>query len=559
MLGAINTCDEAPFEREDGTIQWITWDVRPWYASEDVIGGIIMYTADITLSKQKDADRRKIENILERSNQVAKIAHWEFDVATGKVLWSKLANEIFDMPEAYQPDRESVFSFYKKGPNLDALLSAIAESARSGKPYDLEVELVTAKGIHKWIRIIGDSEFEKEVCVRRLGIFQDITKTKTIEADVIRINKELNAILNAGHVSIIGTDPNGLITHFSKGAERLLQYKASEMVGIQSPAIIHLEAEVEKRGIELSENYGREISGFNVFIEIALIEGFESREWSYVRKDGTTFPVQLVATAIKDNMGKVLGFLGVATDISVIKKSESEILQLMEITNGQNERLKNFAHIVSHNLRSHAGNFSMMLDLLTHEEPEIADHQYIKLIKKASENLTETIANLNEVVLMNNEVEKNLVPIELKYVVAAAIDNVSTLIKEAKITMINGIEAGVKVMGLSAYLDSIVLKFITNGIKYRSLDRESEINISATKEDNWVVLKIEDNGIGIDLKKHQAKLFGMYKTFHPNPDARGIGLFITKNQIEALGGKVEVTSTVNEGTTFKIFLKNEKS
>ncbi|TCD01288.1 PAS domain S-box protein [Pedobacter psychroterrae] len=559
LKGAIHTCDEAEFEREDGSTQWITWDVRPWYASEDHIGGIIMYTADITVSKQKDAERRKIENILERSNQVAKIAHWEIDAKTGKVSWSKLANEIYELPDNYQPDRESILKFYKKGPNLDKLLLAVEESKKKGKSYDLEVELVTAKGNNKWIRIIGDAEFKKGFCIRRLGIFQDITKTKKIEEDIIRINEELNVVLNSGHVSIIGTDPNGVITHFSSGAEKLLLYQKSEMVGIQSPEILHLQTEVELRGSELSTHYGREISGFDVFTEPVRTGSFDSHEWSYVRKDGTIFPVQLVVTALRNGNGEIYGFLGVATDISDIKKAEKELVQLMEITNGQNERLKNFAHIVSHNLRSHAGNFAMMLDLLAQEEPEIAEHEYIKLVKKASDNLTETIANLNEVVLMNTAVEQNLVPIELKHAVSAAIQNVSILIKDAEITITNDVEDEVKVLGVSAYIDSIVLNFITNGIKYRALDRPGIIKLSSHKENNWVVLTVEDNGVGIDLIKHGAKLFGMYKTFHPNPDARGIGLFITKNQVEALGGKIDVSSVVNEGTIFKIFLKHEKS
>ena len=71
------------------------------------------------------------------------------------------------------------------------------------------------------------------------------------------------------------------------------------------------------------------------------------------------------------------------------------------------------------------------------------------------------------------------------------------------------------------------------------------------------VLSISDNGLGIDLKKHKNALFGMYKTFHKNQNARGIGLFITKNQVEAMGGKIEVSSELNKGTTFKIYFDEE--
>lgn len=108
-----------------------------------------------------------------------------------------------------------------------------------------------------------------------------------------------------------------------------------------------------------------------------------------------------------------------------------------------------------------------------------------------------------------------------------------------------------------SYLESILLNFTTNAIKYSHPDRIPEIYYDLEKENDKFVLKIKDNGLGIDLDRHGEKLFGMYKTFHNNPDARGIVLFITKNQIESMGGKVEVESKKNIGTTFKIFFNNE--
>jgi PAS domain S-box-containing protein len=76
LAGATNQCDEAPFERADGTVQWLQWDVRPWYQTENEIGGLLMYTADITHIKDKENERKRIQHILEKTNQVARIAHW---------------------------------------------------------------------------------------------------------------------------------------------------------------------------------------------------------------------------------------------------------------------------------------------------------------------------------------------------------------------------------------------------------------------------------------------------------------------------------------------------
>ncbi|MBJ7428708.1 MAG: ATP-binding protein, partial [Bacteroidia bacterium] len=109
----------------------------------------------------------------------------------------------------------------------------------------------------------------------------------------------------------------------------------------------------------------------------------------------------------------------------------------------------------------------------------------------------------------------------------------------------------------AAYLESIIYNLISNAIKYSKKDnkQQSFIQVSSEIINNKIVLSILDNGIGIDLIKNKDKLFGMYKTFHDNEDARGIGLFITKNQIEAMGGTIDVFSELGLGTTFKITFK----
>jgi PAS domain S-box-containing protein len=337
----------------------------------------------------------------------------------------------------------------------------------------------------------------------------------------------------------------------------LLQYTADEVIGIHTPALLHAEEEVIARGKELTEYFGRTIEGFNVFVEMEA--PFESREWTYIRKDGSAFPVQLVVTAIRNSNGEVKGFLGVATDISKLKKAEKEMQLLLDFSTDQNKRLKNFAYIVSHNLRSHAGNIHMLLDLYIRKHPEAAENEIISHIKTASASLKETISNLNEVVTINNLVDQNLASINLQNAIEQAVDNVRQLAINADVIITSKVSKSISIEGLPAYIDSILLNFLTNGIKYRSPDRKGQIELSAVLKDNFVILSISDNGLGIDLTKNRDKLFGMYKTFHNNKDARGIGLFITKNQVEAMGGKIEVESEVNVGTLFKIYLKHEKN
>lgn len=559
MQGAINQCDEAPFERADGTLQWITWSVRPWYISEGNIGGLLMYTADITHIKEKDLEKRRIEEILDKTNEIARIGTWEVDLLHNKIKWSRITKEIHEVDPGYEPALDEAINFFKEGKSRDLIQHAVSDAIVNGTTYDLELELVTAKGNVVWARAIGQADFKNGLCTRLYGVFQDIGEIKKATESLNKLNDELNAILNAGYVSIIGTDSEGLITHFSKGAEMLLQYTADEVIGIHTPALLHAEEEVIARGKELTEYFGRTIEGFNVFVEIAKEGSFESREWTYIRKDGSTFPVQLVVTAIRNANGEVRGFLGVATDISKLKKTEKEMQLLLDFSTDQNNRLKNFAYIVSHNLRSHAGNIDMLLDLYTRKHPEAAENKIISHIKTASESLKETILNLNEVVTINNLVDQNLASINLQNAIEHAVDNVRQLATNADVIITNKVSKSISIEGLPAYVDSILLNFLTNGIKYKSPDRKGQIELSAILKDNFVILSIRDNGLGIDLAKNGDKLFGMYKTFHDNKDARGIGLFITKNQVEAMGGKIEVESEVNVGTLFKIYLKHEKN
>ena len=130
--------------------------------------------------------------------------------------------------------------------------------------------------------------------------------------------------------------------------------------------------------------------------------------------------------------------------------------------------------------------------------------------------------------------------------------------KSKKVTLINEVPDSASVRAIPSYMESIIMNFITNSIKYKHPDRDPIIKITSTKNNGYIVISIKDNGIGIDLKKYGDKLFGMYKTFHKNPDAKGIGLYITKNQVEAMNGKIITCSEVDKGTTFNIYL-NEKN
>lgn len=157
----------------------------------------------------------------------------------------------------------------------------------------------------------------------------ELEATKTTLASA---NRQLQAVLDAAsEFSIIATDPDGLITIFNHGAEKMLSYTAEEMVGKQTPLAIHLITEIEARGSELSSELGRPVAGFSVFVEHARDVGADQHEWTYLRKDGSRLLVSLTVTAMRDEQGNITGFLGIAEDITRRKAAERQLQENEEL------------------------------------------------------------------------------------------------------------------------------------------------------------------------------------------------------------------------------------
>lgn len=159
-----------------------------------------------------------------------------------------------------------------------------------------------------------------------VGVTHDITERKLAEDKLQAAHKSLSDILNAAiHSSIIATDVNGVITVFSKGAEKMLGYSAQELIHKQTPAVFHLEREVINRSQELTREFGRPVQGFEVFACKAKIQEHEERTWTYIRKDGAFISVNLIVTAIRDANNEITGFLGIASDITERMLAEEEL------------------------------------------------------------------------------------------------------------------------------------------------------------------------------------------------------------------------------------------
>ena len=257
---------------------------------------------------------------------------------------------------------------------------------------------------------------------------------------------------------------------------------------------------------------------------------------------------------IIDDYGKCVKIRGIFQDIDTIKKNTLILQSSINLLNDQNKRLQNFAYIVSHNLRSHTGNLQFMVNLF--EESESVDDraEVFAHIKSISSSLITTIEHLNEIVKIHTEIDRDRKIIEFEEVFKRVVSALQSNVESTRAKIEYDFTKCPAIRYIPAYLESILQNLLTNALKYRHPDRPPVITCRTVKDHNHIYLLFEDNGIGIDMERYGDKVFGMYKTFHQNTDAKGIGLFITRNQIESLGGTIKVDSTVNVGTKFTIRL-----
>ncbi len=243
------------------------------------------------------------------------------------------------------------------------------------------------------------------------------------------------------------------------------------------------------------------------------------------------------------------------SNVTEKKVNEARMTELLELTLHQNKRLQNFAHIVSHNLRSHSNNINTLIEYFKLDFPHLQSENIVEMLTNSASKLTDTVENLAQVSKLTRSHSDDLEEANLSDRLNNALSVVAPDVIKCGVKVLNEVDPSLQVRVIPAYLDNILLNLLTNAIKYRDDQKEPMILLRATANDHFVILTVEDNGLGIDLQRHERKIFGMYKTFHNHPDSRGIGLFITKNQVEAMGGFIEVESTPQKGSVFTVSLQ----
>lgn len=284
---------------------------------------------------------------------------------------------------------------------------------------------------------------------------------------------------------------------------------------------------------------------------------FFSDEVEYVSREGEKFWLHADVTPMLGEDRKVKQCFVILSDYTELKQAQADLQQQANHLFLQNRDLQEFTYMVSHNLRAPVANvlgLSSMLGKLG-KNTALFDTS-LSHLRTSATKLDTVIRDMNMILSIRDRSEM----LEKEQVEFAEVwqqvfqDFEESLRKcEGKVTV--DIQEGLCMIGLRAYLYSVFHNLMSNAIKYRSSERSLHIRVKCRSNPNrGTIITIADNGSGFDMDKAGKDIFKLYKRFHTDKEGRGIGLYLVKTHIEAMGGRIEANSQVNVGTSFQIYL-----
>jgi len=526
---------------KDGTYKWLSWNVYP-YLKEKLIYSAARNITDRVESAEKLSQNNEMLHKL--AAQVPGVVYQYQLFEDGKSCFPFSSPGMMDIygfkPEEVETDATPVFGRLHSD-DLERVSDAIFASARNQTLFDCEFRVNMPNMGVQWRQCNARPEKLDDGSTLWYGIITDITDRKLKEEIIARSEEKYRIVADNTYNWEFWEDEHGNMLYVSPACKKVTGYLAEEFIS-QSDLVQNI---ILPDDLSIFINHQEDVKNRRIHGKCTF---------RIITKSGEIKHIQHFCQPALDTNGNFRGVRGTNLDISESVSQINKIQSLLSLEEEQTKRMRSFTHIVSHNLRSHTANMQGLLTLLKEDYPAYFDNNYIQLLNQSAENLNQTLVHLNQVLNINMIEKKQWVKVNLKEYIQKAIDSISMIAKSSQVDIQVLVPAHLHLQTVPAYLESILLNLLTNGIKYASADRDSYLKFEAMVIQNQLHLSYSDNGIGIDLNRHGAAIFGMYKTFHGNKDSKGLGLFMTRNQVEAMGGKIEVESMVNIGTTFTITL-----
>ncbi len=241
-----------------------------------------------------------------------------------------------------------------------------------------------------------------------------------------------------------------------------------------------------------------------------------------------------------------------------IEERTNELKSLNDELFKYNNELRQFSFTVSHNLRSPVARILGIIDLLKRESTAEEKEKLLTLLNQSANDLDELIRDLNKIIDIREEVYR----IREKIYFDEEVEKVREQLFvswQPSFQLTTNFDACPYLYSVKAIINSILFNFLSNAIKYRSPERNLHIDITAKADDQNCILRIQDNGLGMNLPETRKDMFKMYKRFHTHIDGKGLGLYLVKIQADTIKATLDVQSELNRGTTFEIRIPHIRS
>jgi PAS domain S-box-containing protein len=409
------------------------------------------------------------------------------------------------------------------------------QKAWKGKPQHFEFWAKKKSGeiFLKEIRLTQGYHSGKKIVI---ATCRDITEQRTAE-EALRESEQRFRVLQQASFSGIVLHDHGVILDCNHALSVITGYSVEELIGKDALELIAPE--------------------WRYLVQEKIESGYDkSYDTEGIRHDGSRYFIEIQGKHIPYN-GKTIQ-VAEFRDITNRKRSEERIIEqntklvaLTEQLRRKNHQLEEFTHIVSHNLRSPVGNMVTLINFLENTKSEEEKNQYIIFLKESCSTTLSMLDDLNEVlkIKQNKNIEKQELSFEEIFLLVKRMLNAK--ITELSADIDYNFSESPTILYPRIYLESILLNLLSNALKYHHPDRKPMIRLKTYRTTNSnLILEVTDNGLGLDLERYGHQIFKLKKTFHKHPESRGVGLYMIKNQIEAMGGEISISSKATEGSTF---------
>jgi PAS domain S-box-containing protein len=531
----IAVCDQYRIIRRDGSVCWVESKIMPTMNDN---GRLIRFDGMVRdISKQKN-DETKLKLSEERYRQIVETSQdgiWTIDENNCTTFVNKQIIDLLNYSAEEIVGKEFLHFIGKKDHRF---AFKCMENMHRGIPVNLDIKQHTKNGSLIWVNIAANPIFDNNGRYSgAMAMVRDITRRKMDEEALKKSEANLQTLVNNTESAYVLIDTAFKTVSFNKVAEGYAHLRLLAKLAPGTPIKNYF---TEQRWPFIMETLVKVKQGVVVRYELSVDNADGSVSWYIIRWLG-----------VKNEYNKHCGFIFAAADITENKLYVLEKEQMLSDILQRNKDLEQFTYIISHNLRAPVANvigLSNIIndELLTADEIKEVNRQ----LEASAHNIDAVISDLNQIIQSREFVNERKETIVFNNLVEAFKSSISHIMAEEAVSIECNFEAVKSIFSIKSYFYSIFYNLLSNSIKYRKKNIAPIISIKSIMVDNMLELRFKDNGNGIDLKKNGAHLFGLYKRFDTTVEGKGMGLFMVKTQIEALGGAVKINSKPGEGTEF---------